>query len=94
MRTKVFDQVYQADKNYPGLSARARELFEQSGRLDEGARAVPSALSNTRTTWTPCSASGVALASSKPEEAIPLLKKVLQQQPNSAEAEHYLGRAR
>jgi tetratricopeptide (TPR) repeat protein len=90
----VFDQVYQADKTYPGLSLERGLLFEQAGNVPEALAQFKGALEKHPDDLDTMLRVGAALvAIGKPDDAIPYLKKVLQQRPNSAEVEHYLGRA-
>ena len=92
--SRVFDQVYEADKNYPGLSLERGLLFEQSGNVQEALTQFKSALDKHPNDPDLLLRVGAALvAIGKPDDALPDLKKVLQQRPNSAEAEHYIGRA-
>ncbi len=92
--SKVFDQVYEADKNYPGLALERGLLFEQSGKVEEALRQFKEALDKHPNDPDLMLRVGAALvAIGKPDDAVANLKKVLQQRPNSAEAEHYLGRA-
>ncbi len=93
--SKVFDQVYEADKNFPGLSLERGLLFEQSGNVEEALLSkFKDALDKHPNDPDLMLRVGAALvAIGKPDDALVNLKKVLQQRPNSAEAEHYMGRA-
>jgi tetratricopeptide (TPR) repeat protein len=92
--SKVFDDVYTADKSYPGLSLERGILFEQSGHVEDALAQFQKALEKAPNDPDLTLRVGEALvAIGKPEDALPKLKDVLKQRPNSAEAEHYIGRA-
>ncbi len=91
---KVFDEVTAVDRDYPGLALERGQLYEASGQTEEALRAFESALAKAPTD--PDLMLRVAcgkVAAGRAQQSEQLLKKVLEQRPNSAETHHCLGRA-
>jgi cellulose synthase operon protein C len=91
---KVFDEVAAIDKDYPGLALERGLLFEATERTEEALNAYKIALLKAPKDAdlmlrVGCSTVSAGLA----KEAEELLRKVLSERPNSAEANHCLGRA-
>jgi tetratricopeptide (TPR) repeat protein len=92
---QAFDQVAQADKDYPGLSLERAVLFEASGQSAKAVDLYEAALSKApNDPDLMLRVAAALLAASQPgPRAEELLRKVLQLRQNSAEANHFLGRA-
>lgn len=93
----AFDKVAAADKDYPSLALERAVLFEASGQagkaleMYEAARAkAPDDPDLMLRVAAALLATGGTANAAKSEE---MLRKVLQVRPNSAEANHYMGRA-
>jgi predicted Zn finger-like uncharacterized protein len=88
------DQVAAVDKDYPGLSLERGLLFEESGEVAKAIEQFSAALARAPEDPDLQLRVGSAyVAIGRPDDAIPMLRKVLQGRPTSAEAHHYLGRA-
>jgi predicted Zn finger-like uncharacterized protein len=88
------DQVAAVDKDYPGLSLERGLLFEQSGDVEKAIEQFKSALAKAPDDpdlQLRVGASYVAIG--RADDALPILRKVLEKRPTSAEAFHYIGRA-
>lgn len=89
-----FDKVQSVDKEYPGLTLERGLLFEQSGDLQKALDLFKAAYDKAPNDLDLSLRVGAAyVAVSRPDDALPLVKKVLEVRPNSAEANHYMGRA-
>jgi tetratricopeptide (TPR) repeat protein len=89
-----FDKVLAADKDYPGLALERGLLFEESGEVQKALEQFKGAMQKAPTDLDLQLRVGAAyVAIGRPDDAIPLLKKVLEARQNSAEVNHYLGRA-
>jgi len=89
-----FDQVLAIDKDYPGLALERGLLFEESGEVERALEQFKNALArapNDADLQLRVGAAYVAIG--RPTDALPMLRKVLEKRPTSAEANHYLGRA-
>jgi tetratricopeptide (TPR) repeat protein len=88
------DKVAAFDRDYPGLSLERGLLFEESGDVEKAIDQFKGALAKAPDDPDLQLRVGSAyVAIDRPEEALPMLKKVLEQRPSSAEAHHYIGRA-
>jgi len=88
------DKVAAFDRDYPGLSLERGLLFEESGDVEKAIDLFKGALAKAPDDPDLQLRVGSAyVAIARPEEALPMLKKVLDQRPSSAEAHHYVGRA-
>ncbi|MDP8999836.1 MAG: tetratricopeptide repeat protein, partial [Myxococcota bacterium] len=88
------DQVAAVDKDYPGLSLERGLLFEESGDVEKAIDQFKAALARAPDDPDLQLRVGSAyVAIGRADDAIPMLRKVLQGRPTSAEAHHYLGRA-
>ena len=88
------DRVAAVDKDYPGLSLERGLLFEESGDVQKAIEQFKAALARAPDDPDLQLRVGSAyVAIGRPDDAIPMLRKVLQGRPTSAEAHHYLGRA-
>jgi tetratricopeptide (TPR) repeat protein len=89
-----FDKVLATDKDYPGLAVERGLLYEESGDVDRALEQFQSALAKAPDDPDLQLRVGAAYAAiGRPADAITILKKVLEKRSNSAEANHYLGRA-
>jgi predicted Zn finger-like uncharacterized protein len=88
------DQVVAVDKDYPGLSLERGLLFEESGDVQKAIAEFQRALAKAPDDPDLQLRVGSAyVAVGLPDDGIPMLRKVLQARPKSAEAYHFLGRA-
>jgi tetratricopeptide (TPR) repeat protein len=88
------DKVAAVDKDYPGLALERGLLFEESGNVEKAIDQFKAALARAPDDPDLQLRVGSAyVAIGRPDDAIPMLRKVLQGRPTSAEAHHYLGRA-
>jgi tetratricopeptide (TPR) repeat protein len=88
------DKVFGLDKDYPGLAMERGILFEQSGQIEKALEQFTAALRKAPDDVDLQLRVGAALVGVRhPDEAIVILKKVMSLRPNSAEANHYFGRA-
>jgi predicted Zn finger-like uncharacterized protein len=88
------DKVAVVDRDYPGLSLERGLLFEESGDVQKAIDQFKTALARAPEDPDLQLRVGSAyVAIDRPDDAIPMLRKVLQGRPTSAEAHHYLGRA-
>jgi predicted Zn finger-like uncharacterized protein len=91
---RELDRVAGVDKNYPGLSLERGLLFEESGDVEKAIAAFKEALARAPDDPDLQLRVGSAyVAIGRPDDAAPMLRKVLQARPTSAEGHHYLGRA-
>ena len=93
----AFDKVAAADKDYPGLSLERAVLFEASGQSQRALDMYQAALDKApNDPDLMLRVAGAMLASQQAAQAAKaeeILRKVLQQRQNSAEANHFMGRA-
>lgn len=91
---KEFDKIVATDKDYPGLALERGLLYEDSGDVPHALEQFQSALAKAPDDPDLQLRVGAAYtAIDRAAEAVPILKKVLEARANSAEANHYLGRA-
>ncbi len=89
-----FDKVFAADKDYPGLAMERGLLFEQSGQIEKALEQFRAALERAPDDLDLQLRVGAAYVGvHHPDDALLILKQVMSKRPNSAEANHYLGRA-
>ncbi len=94
LATQEFDKVAAGDKDYPGLALERGMLFEESGDVNRALEQFQSAFQKAPKDVDLMLRVGAAyVAIGKVDEALPLLNKVKEQRANSAEANHFLGRA-
>ncbi|MEZ4262901.1 MAG: tetratricopeptide repeat protein [Polyangiaceae bacterium] len=94
MATAEFDKVVAIDKDYPGIALERGILFEESGDVKKALEQFQGAFERAPNDLDLMLRVGAAyVAIDRVKDAFPLLKKVLEQRPNSAEANHFLGRA-
>jgi tetratricopeptide (TPR) repeat protein len=88
------DKVAAVDADYPGLVLERGLLFEDSGDVEHAIEQFKSALAKAPEDPDLQLRVGSAyVAIDRPDDALPMLKKVLEKRPVSAEANHYIGRA-
>jgi tetratricopeptide (TPR) repeat protein len=88
------DKVAAVDKDYPGLSLERGLLFEESGDVQKAIEQFNGALAKAPSDPDLQLRVGAAyVAIGRPDDALPMLRKVLEKRPTSAEAHHYIGRA-
>jgi tetratricopeptide (TPR) repeat protein len=89
-----FDKVFASDKDYPGLAMERGLLFEQTGQIERALEQFRAALEKAPDDLDLQLRVGAAYVGvHHPDDALLILKKVMSKRPNSAEANHYLGRA-
>jgi tetratricopeptide (TPR) repeat protein len=88
------DRVAALDKDYPGMSLERGLLFEESGDVEKAIEQFRSALAKAPDDPDLQLRVGSAyVAIGRPDDALPMLRKVLEKRSTSAEAHHYIGRA-
>ena len=89
-----FEAVAKVDPEFPGLALERGLLYETSGRSAEALQAFEDALAKAPNDPDLMLRVGCGkVAAGRPKEAETLLRKVLEQRPQSAETHHCLGRA-
>lgn len=93
--SEALDKVAEADKDYPGLSLERAVLYESSGQSAKAVELYESALAKApNDPDLMLRVAAALLAAQQPgNRAEDLLRKVLGQRQNSAEANHFLGRS-
>ena len=100
-RTRKFDEasseldrVAAVDKDYPAMSLERGLLYEDSGDVEKAIEQFKVALARAPDDPDLQLRVGSAyVAIGRPDDALPMLRKVLEKRPTSAEAHHYIGRA-
>jgi tetratricopeptide (TPR) repeat protein len=88
------DRVAKVDKDYPGLLLERGLLFEESGDVAKAIDQFKEALARAPDDPDLELRVGSAyVAIDRPDDAVPMLHKVLDARPTSAEAHHFMGRA-
>ncbi|HXX65839.1 MAG TPA: tetratricopeptide repeat protein, partial [Polyangiaceae bacterium] len=88
------DKVAEVDHDYPGLLLERGLLFEDSGDVNHAIEQFKTALAKAPEDPDLQLRVGSAyVAIDRPDDALPMLRKVLEKRPTSAEANHYIGRA-
>jgi tetratricopeptide (TPR) repeat protein len=91
---RAFEQVAQADPDYPGLALERGMLYEATGRAEEALRAYENARTKAPNDTDLMLRVGCGYAvAGRSKEAEELLRKVLSSRPTSAETHYCLGRA-
>lgn len=89
-----FDQIAAIDKEYPNIALERGQLFELSGDVQKALEQFQSALQKAPKDIDLKLRVGAAFVIvGKADEALPLLNEVKSVRPNSAEANHFIGRA-
>ena len=91
---EIFDKVAESDKDYPGLAVERGLLFGETGQTDKALEAYQQALQkapNDVDLKLHVGSTQVMAGQTKGAEKI--LEEVRKERPNSAEANHFLGRA-
>jgi predicted Zn finger-like uncharacterized protein len=88
------DRVAAVDSQYPGLLLERGLLFEESGDIDKAIVEFKAALARAPEDPDLQLRVGAAyVVIGMPDDALPMLRKVLEKRTTSAEAHHYIGRA-
>ncbi|MCC6556833.1 MAG: tetratricopeptide repeat protein, partial [Polyangiaceae bacterium] len=91
---KIFDQVAAADKDYPGLALERGLLFEETGQSERALEMYADALRKApNDVDLKLRVGSTQVIAGYATQAEPILREVLKDRPNSAEANHFLGRA-
>ena len=90
----VFNKVAEIDPEYPGLSLERGLYYEETGKPDEALKMYEQALQKAPNDIDlKLRIGSTQVAAGAVKQAEPLLKDVLRERQNSAEANHFLGRA-
>jgi tetratricopeptide (TPR) repeat protein len=90
----MFDRVAEVDKDYPGLALQRGLLFQDTGQSDKALEAYRQALQKApNDVDLKLRVASTQVIAGHPKEAIKMLEEVRKERPNSAEANHFLGRA-
>ena len=88
------DCIGAVDGDYPGLLLERGLLFEESGNVEKAIEQFKQALSRAPEDPDLQLRVGSAyVVIGRPDDALPMLRKVLEKRPASAEAHHFIGRA-
>jgi predicted Zn finger-like uncharacterized protein len=88
------DRVAAVDPDYPGLMLERGLLFEETGDVEKAIEQFKGALARAPDDPDLQLRVGAAyVAIERPDDALPMLRKVLEKRPASAEGHHYMGRA-
>jgi tetratricopeptide (TPR) repeat protein len=88
------DRVAAVDRDYPGLLLERGLLFEDAGDVEKAIDQFKNALAKAPDDPDLQLRVGAAyVVIGRPDDALPMLRKVLEKRPTSAEANHYIGRA-
>ncbi len=88
------DKVAAVDADYPGLMLERGQLFEDLGEIGNAVEQFQLALAKAPDdSDLQLRVSSVLVAVGRSDEALVMLRKVLEKRPASAEAHHYIGRA-
>ncbi|WP_437307765.1 tetratricopeptide repeat protein [Sorangium sp. So ce388] len=91
---RVFDKVTAADKDYPGLALERGLLFEETGQSERALEMYADALRKAPNDIDlKLRVGSTQVMAGHAVQAEPILRDVLKDKPNSAEANHFLGRA-
>jgi len=88
------DRVAAIDPDYPGLMLERGLLFEETGDVERAIEQFKGALARAPNDPDLQLRVGAAYVTiGRPDDALPMLRKVLEKRPASAEGHHYMGRA-
>ena len=91
---KIFNTVSEVDKDYPGLALERGLLFQDTGQSDKALEAYRQALQKApNDVDLKLRVGSTQVIAGHAKEAIKILEEVRKERPNSAEANHFLGRA-
>jgi predicted Zn finger-like uncharacterized protein len=91
---KIFDRVAEIDKDYPGLALEKGVLFQETGQSDKALEAYRQALQKApNDVDLKLRVGSTQVMAGHAKEALKILEEVRKERPNSAEANHFLGRA-
>ena len=92
--TKIFDGVAIIDKEYPGLALERGLLFEETSQSERALEMYNDALRKApNDVDLKLRVGSTQVMAGHAKQAEPILRAVLKDRPNSAEANHFLGRA-
>mgnify|MGYP002078853561 CR=1 FL=1 len=90
----VFDQIQAIDPNYPGLLTERGLYYEETGQTAEALQMYNQALSKaTDDVDLKLRIGSTLVAAGQAKQAEPILKEVVRERSNSAEANHFYGRS-
>jgi tetratricopeptide (TPR) repeat protein len=91
---KLLDQIGAADKDFPGLALERGLLFEQTGQSERALEMYAAALKKAPNDLDlKLRVGSTQVIAGHAKLAEPVLREVWKERPNSAEANHFLGRA-
>jgi tetratricopeptide (TPR) repeat protein len=92
--TAIFDKVEAVDKDFPGLSLERGVVFEETGQSERALQSYKEALAKApKDIDLKLHVASTQVRAGHAKDAEPLLVEVRNARPNSAEANHFLGRA-
>jgi predicted Zn finger-like uncharacterized protein len=90
----IFDKVAAVDKDYPGLAIERGLLFAETGQVDRALESYNEALKKApNDVDLKLRVGSTQVMAGHPNEAEKILREVYKERPNSAEVNHFLGRA-
>ena len=90
----VLDQIAKDDKEYPGLATERGLYFEETGQREQAIAMYAEALKKApKDIDLKLRIGSTQVVSGHSKDALPILKDVLSERPNSPEANHFYGRA-
>jgi tetratricopeptide (TPR) repeat protein len=91
---QIFDAVAKIDGEYPGLALERGLLFEETGEMSRALQAYADALAKApKDIDLKLRVGSAQVIGGHARQAVPLLREVLKDRPQSAEVNHFLGRA-
>ncbi len=92
--SKIFDLVQETDKDFPGLALERGMLFEETGQSDRASEMYAKALQSAPNDLDlKLRVGSTQVMAGHARQAEPILRDVFKAKPNSAEVNHFLGRA-
>ena len=90
-----FERIAAVDKDYPGLAVERGQIFEKFGNFDRALEQYQSAYNlEPKNVDLQMRLAAALVATGRVKEALPLLEAVRIARPNSAEVNHFIGRAK
>lgn len=91
---KIFDAIAESDKDFPGLALERGMLFEETGQSDRASEMYAKALQSAPNDLDlKLRVGSTQVMAGHAKQAEPILREVHKAKPNSAEVNHFLGRA-
>ncbi|MBK8251664.1 MAG: zinc-ribbon domain-containing protein [Polyangiaceae bacterium] len=91
---RIFDAIAETDKEFPGLALERGLLFEETGQSDRASEMYAKALQSAPNDLDlKLRVGSTQVMAGHAKQAEPILREVHKAKPNSAEVNHFLGRA-